>query len=616
MVFKPPHFFKKILKATSFWKTNFWIIREFKYFRRIVVLALVFTVLAAASEGLGIGFFLTFLQSLIHPESTPIRTGIDWFDISILGVNAPINERIYRVSGLIIIITLLRLIFIYLEKVYTSLAGSRLVHQLRIRLFEQLQSLNLSYFTKTRSGELINSLTTEPWQLLQAFEMVSLMIIRASTVLAYLLAMVLLSWQLTVISVMLFSLLSVGISNLLKRVREISFEKTRASGHYTSVALELISGIRTVQAFAAQNFERQRFYKASSHLLDTEDRSRKLQALIEPLTEGMATAILVGMLLFAFARLIPSGQMQAASLLTFLFVLFRLMPLIRQLNGLRSKLNNFQGSIANIKELLRTDNKPYLTNGTIEFTGLKNGIEFRAVDFGYDSNNLILHNISLTFKQGQMTALVGASGAGKTTLADLIPRFYDPTQGIIAIDGIDLREFEISSLRQKIAVVSQDTFIFNTSVRDNIAYALEGVEESAILEAAQLANALEFVQELPEGFDTRLGDRGVRLSGGQRQRIAIARALLRNPDILILDEATSALDSVSERLIQESLEKLSIGRTVIAIAHRLSTIAGADKVVVLEQGKVVEQGKYQELLEQRGKLWNYHQMQYELGQTN
>ena len=214
-----------------------------------------------------------------------------------------------------------------------------------------------------------------------------------------------------------------------------------------------------------------------------------------------------------------------------------------------------------------------------------------------------------------MTALVGSSGAGKTTLADLIPRFYDPTQGKILIDGVDLREFEINSVRRKMAVVSQDTFIFNTSVWNNIAYGSEDADEAAIREAARNANALEFILDMPEGFETKLGDRGVRLSGGQRQRIAIARALLRDPDILILDEATSALDSVSERLIQESLEKLSVGRTVIAIAHRLSTIVRADKVVVLEQGRIVEQGEYQELLEQHGNLWKYHQMQHEFGKA-
>ena len=284
------------------------------------------------------------------------------------------------------------------------------------------------------------------------------------------------------------------------------------------------------------------------------------------------------------------------------------MPAIQEINGSLAAMGSMQGSVHAIEELLRRDNKPYLQNGHRRFTNLQRGIEFVSVDFGYGGESPVLQNITLTIPKGQTVALVGASGAGKSTLADLIPRFYDPTEGDIRLDGMSLREFDITSVRQRIAIVSQDTFIFNTSVRNNIAYGID-VEDAEVMAVAQLANAVQFIEDLPEGLDTVLGDRGVRLSGGQRQRIAIARALLRNPEILILDEATSALDSVSERLIQASIEELSVGRTVIAIAHRLSTIMRADKVVVLEQGQIIEQGTYQELLAQRGKLWNYHQMQ-------
>ncbi|WP_152964948.1 ABC transporter ATP-binding protein, partial [Limnoraphis robusta] len=352
------------------------------------------------------------------------------------------------------------------------------------------------------------------------------------------------------------------------------------------------------------------------NLLKSDNKSFVFSASVVPISEAVATIILIGMLLFSFAFLIPTEQLKIASLLTFIFILFRLIPITRQLNGARTQISSFQGSINNINELLRTDNKTYLKNGTSPYTHLQQKIVFQSVSFGYDQEDVILHDINLIIKRGEMTALVGASGAGKTTLANLIPRFYDVTQGQILIDDLDLREFDVYSLRRRMAVVSQDTFIFNTSVRDNIAYALENVEEEAVVEAARFANALDFIQELPQGMDTILGDRGVRLSGGQRQRIAIARAILRDPDILILDEATSALDSVSERLIQESMEKLSVGRTVIAIAHRLSTIVRADKVVVLEQGKIIEQGGYQDLLEQRGKLWKYHQMQHDISQVS
>lgn len=609
MSLKLPISIRKFLKATKFWQENSFILREFKQFRKIAVLAVIFTLLAAIFEGFDVGFILSFLQSFTNPDAAPIQTGVKWFDIWILGVNAPSTERLYRVSALILLMTWLRCGFTYLGQVYSKIAQIELVDALRKRLFEQLQGLSLSYFSQTRSGELINSLTTEIEQIKQAFDIVSLLVARGSTLVAYAISIVLISWQMTIVSLMLFSLQAVGLSTLIAKVREASFERSKANGLFVGTSVEFINGIRTVQAFSTQDFERSKFYNASLEIVKAGKKIVSVSSLVVPISEGVAITIIMGMMVLSFTTFIPNGQLQPASLLTFLFVLFRLMPIVRQVNGARAKMGDFQGALSNIKELLRTDDKVYLQDGKIKFTQLKEAIDFVSVDFGYDEDNLVLKDINLRIERGQTTALVGASGAGKTTLADLIPRFYEPTGGQILIDGIDLQEFQIDSVRRKMAVVSQDTFIFNTSVRNNIAYGTETANDAQIREAAGLANALEFIEEMPEGFDTILGDRGVRLSGGQRQRIAIARALLRNPDILILDEATSALDSVSERLIQESLEKLSFGRTVIAIAHRLSTIASADKVVVLDRGQIVEQGKYQELLEQRGQLWKYHQMQ-------
>jgi subfamily B ATP-binding cassette protein MsbA len=604
---------RSLLKATKFWQENYLFLREFKHFRKIAILAIVFSFLAATFEGVGIGFLLSFLQSLTSPNAEPIKTGINWFDIWVLGTNASATNRLYRIAILVLMSSCIRSLFNYLAQIYSQFAELHLVDRLRRQIFEQLQSLSLNYFSKTKSGELINTLTTEMERFRQAFTGIAFLLTRYLTFTIYLLAMLCISWQLSVIAVMLFGLMAVGFTTLNRRVREISFEVSIVCGNFTSTAIELINGVRTVQAFATQDFERKRYYKASSDFVNASIRIIRLWTLVKPLAEVIATAIIIGMIIMAFTGFVTNRSLQVASLLTFFFVLFRLVPTIQDINGTMAHLSSLQGSAENIKELLRTDNKKYFQNGNIEFSGLKNSIDFISLDFGYETNNLVLKDITLTIAQGQMTALVGASGAGKTTLADLIPRFYDPTKGKILIDGVDVRQFEINSLRRKLAVVSQDTFIFNTSIWNNIAYGTEGASEAEIQNIAQLANALEFIQEMPEGFETQLGERGVRLSGGQRQRIAIARALLRDPEILILDEATSALDSVSERLIQDALETLSIGRTVIAIAHRLSTIVRADKVVVLEQGRIVEQGKYKDLLEQRGQLWRYHQIQNELG---
>ena len=605
-----PNFMRKLLKATSFWRDNYLLLRELKKFRWLAILALVFTLIGAGLEGITVGFIASFLQGLTNPSDPPIQTGIHWFDVWFLATDAGTAERIYRLAGLILILAWSRSIFIYLGAIYSRQTAFALAGRIRKSIFEQLQSLSLSYYSQSRSGEMLSTIIAEAQDLIQAFNSGTNLLTSAATLTAYLISLVLLSWQISLAVIMMFGLLSLGLSNLVGWSREASFAVSKAKGNLTSAAVELINGIRTIKAFATEDFERKRFYQATDELTEAKTKVSLLSDSIKPVADAVATTILIAIVTVAFMILVQGGGLKAAELLTFMFVLLRMMPLIAQINSHRGKLTSFQGAINNIQELLRTDNKIYLPNGSIPFQRLDKSIDLVWVDFGYDPKQLVLHNITLSIKKGQTTALVGSSGAGKTTLVDLICRFYEPTKGQIFIDGIVLQDLEISSLRNKMAIVSQDTFIFNTSVRNNIAYGLEEVNDQEIKQAALSANAWEFIQQLPEGLDTILGDRGVRLSGGQRQRIAIARALLRNPEILILDEATSALDSVTERLIQESLERLSVGRTVIAIAHRLSTIIRADQVVVLEQGRIVEQGKYQELLEQQGKLWQYHQMQH------
>ncbi len=515
-----------LFKASKFWKNNYLVLREFKHFRKVTIFAIVFSILAAAFEGFSIGFLLTFLQSLTNAaDAEPVQTGVAWFDIWILGIKTSATSRMYRISILILLSTWLRSIFDYFSSIYTESAQLNLADRLRKRMFEHLQALPLSYFVKTRSGELINTITTEIERLKQGFGGVAFVIIRGMAVAVYFITMFVISWQLSIVSVLLFALLGVGLSTLNARVRESSFGISNANGAFHSTATEFINGIRTVHASGTQDFERQRFYSVSGQLLNASIKVAKAWTLVKPIASAIATTAIIGLIILSFTVF----TLQVASLLTFFFVLMRVVPSIQDINGTIAFLSTLNGSMDNVKQLLESDNQAYFQNGSTEFEQLNRSIDIVSVDFGYEPTNLVLHNITLTLEKGKTTALVGASGAGKTTLADLIPRFYDPTQGHIYIDGVDLKEIDIYSLRKNMAVVSQDTFIFNTSVWNNIAYGTLDATEAEIKEAARLANALEFIEDMPQGFDTQLGDRGVRLSGGQRQRIAIARALLRDP---------------------------------------------------------------------------------------
>jgi subfamily B ATP-binding cassette protein MsbA len=607
---------KRLIKATHFWQDNVLIFQELRHFPLTIALALIFPIIAAGFEGFGVSFLLGFLQNLLNEGGKGFETGLEWLDIWILGVNQSDFSRLCRVAALILLSAWLRAFFTYLTLLYMKASEEKLINRLYKQVYEQIQALSLSFYSKAQIGSVLNTMTSEVAQMRQSIGALSILVIRGSVVIMYAVLALWISWPLTLMAIMLLTLAAVGLSNLTRRVRSASFPITQARKQYINLVKELLSGIRTVKAYATEDYERQRIYNASDQVMQAGMVMARKLAIVKPLSEALATSILISLIIVAVGLFVENGLIQVASLLTFLFLLFRMVPILQQLNSSFATLASFQGALQSLQELLRRDDKPYLPNGYRPFHGIQSAMEFVAVDFGYEAGRTVLHNISLSLEQGKTTALVGGSGAGKSTLADLIMRFYDPTRGNILAGGINLKEFDLHSLRSKIAIVSQDTFIFNTSVKDNICYGSQQAPQAEVMRAAKLAHALDFIEELPQGFETILGDRGTRLSGGQRQRIAIARALLKDPEILILDEATSALDSVSERLIQDALEDLSVGRTVIAIAHRLSTISKADRVIVLEQGQIVEQGDYQELLNRRGKLWSYHQMQFEASQSS
>lgn len=584
----------------------------FKKYWYYLLFTLCFSILAAACEGASIGLLIPFLRNIGESSGESFQTGWYFIDHYVLGVGRPQVERLYRICGIILIASWGRSGFSYLSEAFATVARVKYVAEIRGRIVDQLLSVSLGYFSKTRSGEIINSLTTEISRVIQSFQVINVYIIRGTLMIVYIAFMFYVSWELSLIILTFFIVLSVTLTRLLKRIQRGGARVTSASGKFTSSLTELIGGIRTIAAFNTQTFERERMDKSIDRLANAMIKNGWERLKVGPISQGFISTILIGIVLVATQYYVLPGKLDIALLLAFLFALLRMMPLINELNKQRGMWASLRGSLINVAELLRKDNKPYLEDGSIEVGSLSKAISFENVSFAYDEESQVLSDITTRIECGKTTAIIGASGAGKSTLVDLIPRFHDPTSGIVRWDDINLSDARVDSVRPKIAVVSQSTFIFNESVWANIAYGMDEFDKELVYEAARKANALDFIEEMEEGFDTVLGDRGVRLSGGQRQRIAIARAILRDPDILILDEATSALDSVSERQVQTSLEELMKDRTVIAIAHRLSTIENADWVIVLDKGMVAEQGPYEELLAKRGKLWEFHALQYQL----
>jgi subfamily B ATP-binding cassette protein MsbA len=375
--------------------------------------------------------------------------------------------------------------------------------------------------------------------------------------------------------------------------------------------LETLNGIRLVKATGNEEKEYERITKLIRDRELADFQSQVNSEAITPLSEVMGITALLLIVLLSKTFFAEQVSSLSTVLLTYLLVLLRVLPLISQLNTIRSNFASTAASVDVTNEFLSLDDKPFMGNGKLPYTKLEEGVSFNSLCFAYPGHEkYVLKDVSLYLPRGTTLALVGSSGAGKSTLADLLPRFYDPIAGSITIDGTDLREFDVISLRKRMGIVSQDTFLFNDSVQNNIAYGRPEATDDEILIAAKQANAYEFISKLPQGFDTLIGDRGVMLSGGQRQRLAIARALLQNPEILILDEATSALDTVSERLVQAALDYLSRDRTTLIIAHRLSTVQKANQIAVLDQGQVVEVGTHEELLQKGGYYSRLYSMQF------
>jgi subfamily B ATP-binding cassette protein MsbA len=506
---------------------------------------------------------------------------------------------------------ILKNITIYISTMVSNHYTKYMTNRLRLEGVSLLLEVGIDFYAKNKIGDIFNRINREVERTTAAIKSGQKIIISSLTILIFVYFLLLISWQLTIIATVLLGIVAWGNQYFVNRSLQLGKILSEKSREYSRKMMELLTGIRLIKTVSNETEEFEIIEKFIKEREQAQLESLSISALLGPLNE-ISGIILILSLIF-IGRYLFTQQLEqfGTILLTYLVVLFRLLPVVGQLNNARTQFANSIPSVEIVADFLKREDKPFLLSGNFAYSPLEKGIQFEQVSFAYPGyEKVVLKEIDLWIPKGKTIALVGASGAGKSTIADLLPRFYDPTQGRITIDGIDLRDYNLTSLRRGMGVASQDTFLFNNSVAYNLAYGLGDVSETEIFAAAKRANAYEFISQLPQGFETEIGDRGVILSGGQRQRIAIARALLRNPDILILDEATSALDTVSERLVQEAIDELCRDRTTLVIAHRLSTIQKAYQIVVLDRGKIVEIGNHEELLNQNGYYANLYAMQF------
>ena len=509
----------------------------------------------------------------------------------------------------IILLFLFKGIFDYGQAYLMNYVGLRIVADLREKLYNHLQNLSLSFFTKTPTGILISRITNDV-NLIQGSvtNAITGLLKDAFTIFALTGVVFYRNWKLAIIAFIIFPLAIFPIKEFGKRLRKFSRKSQQRMGTITTFLHETITGNRIVKAFNMEDYEKRRFAEENNRFFRILLKRVRIRAVSHPLMELLG-GIGVAIILWVGGYSVIRGELTPGTFFSFMTALLMLYAPIRDLNKLNLEIQEGMAAAARVYELLDITSDIKEEAGAISLPPISKGIEFKDVSFKYDEET-VLKEISLPVKAGEVIALVGMSGAGKTSLVNLLPRFYDVEKGQILFDDYDIRKVTVKSLRDQIGLVTQQTILFNDTVRNNIAYGRLKCSDPEIIEAAKAANAHDFIQRLPQGYDTIIGEQGVKLSGGERQRISIARALLKNAPILILDEATSSLDSDSEAEVQKALDELMKGRTVFVIAHRLSTIRNAHRIVVLSEGRVVEKGTHEELLSLNGEYRRLYDLQF------
>ena len=578
---------------------------------------IVANVVAAALDAFVFTLLIPFLNALFKQTGNLITTEgwIGDLQKKLVGAFLDQNDLLGSLKVFIIaivVIVAIKNVFLWIAGQLGASLQEYVTRDLRDNVFRHLQRLPLGYFHSTKVGQIIARVLTDTDQTKNIVtELVTKSIQNLAQVVVTIVVLVKLSPKLALLSLVIAPLLTASLQPILRKLRRGHRRLRNEYGEMTSVLQEAVSGIRLVRSFRGEPYEDERFTRASSGYSSGMVKMTRVSLLSQPLTEIIGTSIAVLILwIGAQEALGPRPAIDGATLITFMILVMRLLPPLKQLSQTPTTAQQSLAAAERLFDVLDRATETQTDRGTRIVSAFDRAVEFDDVSFAYDQDPVLEH-ISFVASKGSIVALVGASGAGKSTLVDLIPRFYEPNSGSIRIDGVDTREITLPSLRAITGIVSQDTVLFNDTVRNNIAYgAGTRFTDAQIEQAARAANAHAFITELPQGYDTVLGERGTRLSGGQRQRLAIARALLIDPPILILDEATSALDTESERLVQEAVDRLLAGRTVFVIAHRLSTIVHADLILVLDRGRIVERGTHAELLKQRGVYFRLHSLQF------